>query len=171
MNKEDVNAAAAEEPAANRFTVDAQDRAARLRAIAEEFPDDADPRTLTVAELRLASATSIQALENAARLVEAAPQLAVHADVAVIREMIAFELAYGGVRDQAKAVARRMDRFILRRKLVVAKMVRVLYRVAKGYVTADEGDAVRPHVEELGRALAPRRRKPAPPPDEEVAKK
>jgi len=164
--------AAAEEPAANRYTADAQERRLHLRALGEEFPDDADPRTLTASEVRLANGTSIEALERAARLIEATPNLGTPAEVAAIRDMIAFELAYGGVRDDAKAVARRIDRSIVRRKLKVAKIVRVIYRLGKGYVTSDEGDAVRPLVEDLGRALAPqRRRKPSPPPDEEVKAK
>jgi hypothetical protein len=171
MSKEEVVKAAAPEPAANRYTPDAQERVSRLRAIGDEFPDGADPRTLNAGELRMVRQTSIDALEQAARLAEATPAIAQVVDVEAIRDMIAFELAYGGMRDEAKALGRRVDRGILRRKLKVAKMVRVAYRMAKGYVTADEGDAVRPHVEALGRALAPRRRKPAPPPDEEVAKK
>ena len=169
--EEEVVKAAAEEPAANRYTSDAQERASHLRSIGEEFPDDADPRILTETELRMVRQTSIDALEKAARLAEATPAIAQVVDVEAIRDLIAYELAYGGVRDEAKAVGRRVHRVILRRKLKVAKMIRVAYRMAKGYVTADEGDAVRPHVEALGRALAPRRRKPAPPPDEAVTKK
>lgn len=171
MNKaEEAVRVTVEEPAANRYTPDAQERAARLRAIGEEFPDDADPRTLTEGELRMVRQTSIDALEQAARLAEATPAIARVLDVVAIRDMIAYELAYGGMRDEAKALGRRVDRAILRRKLKVAKMVRVAYRMAKGYVTADEGDAVRPLVDALGRALVPKRRKPAPP-DEAVTKK
>ena len=171
MAKEIVNAAA-EEPAANHYSVDAQERRVRIRALVDEFPDDADPRTLTTAELRLASATSIEALERAARLVETKPQLGTASDVAAIRDMIAYELAYGAVRDEAKAVERRIDRTILRRKLKVAKIVRVIYRMGKSFVTGDEGDAVRPLVEQLGRELVPqRRRRPTTPPEEAAAKK
>jgi hypothetical protein len=167
-----TTAAADEQPAANRFTPDAQERAARLRAMAAEFPDEADPKPLTESELRLARRTSLAALEKAATLVEAVPEVGHIADVREIRDAIAFELAYGGVRDAARFMARRVDMAILRRKLKVAKMVRALFRMAKGYVTLDAGDAAKPHVAELKRTLVPpRRKKPAPPADVEAAAK
>lgn len=40
------------------------------------------------------------------------------------REAIAFELAYIGVRDEARALARRIDLAILRRKLTAVKSTR-----------------------------------------------
>lgn len=146
---------------ANKFTPDAQERMARLRAMAAEFPDEADPKQLTLAEIRLARSTSAAALENAAILIEAAPAVsgAIAADAVELRDAIAFELAYGGVRDEARALARRIDMAILRRKLKAAKVARGLYRVAKGFVTVDAGDAVRPHVREIKRALGGRRRR------------
>lgn len=150
---------AVEEPAANRFTPDAGDRITRLRTMATEFPDDAQPRPLTTAEIRLARGTTVAALEKAALLAEAAPEIAV-AEVTELRDAIAFELAYGGMRDEAMALARRIDLAILRRKLKAVKMARGLYRVAKGYVTLDAGDSVRPHVTEMKRSLNRRRRKP-----------
>lgn len=144
---------------ANKFTPDAQERIARLRAVAAEFPDDAEPRPLTPAEIRLARTTSVATLENGAVLLEAAPTISGVADVVELRDAIAFELAYGGVRDEARALARRIDLAILRRKLKASKAARGLYRMAKGFVTMDAGDAVRPHVAELKRSLRARRRR------------
>jgi len=139
-------------PVANRFTPDAQDRTARLRAIVADLPDEADPKPLTLAQIRLARATSVAALEKAAVFVEAAPGVDV-VDAAELRDAIAFELAYEGVRDEALALARRIDHAILRRKLKASKSTRSLYRIAKGYVTLDVGDSVRPHVAEMKRSL------------------
>jgi hypothetical protein len=144
---------------ANKFTPDAQERMTRLRAMAEEIPDDADPKPLTTAEIRLARSTSVTTLENAALFVEAAPTISsAVADAVQLRDAIGFELAYGGVRDEARALARRIDLAILRRKLKAAKSARGLYRVAKGYITVDAGDSVRTHVTDIRRSLAPRRR-------------
>ena len=148
---------------ANRFTPDAQDRVARLRAWAADFPEEKDSRPLTRDEILVARITTPAALEKAALFAEAAPALSNGvADVVEFREAIAFELAYGGVRDEALAVARRIDRAILRRKLKAALTARGLYRLAKGYVTMDAGDAVRPHLSEMKRALVrpPRRTRP-----------
>ncbi|HEY0141834.1 MAG TPA: hypothetical protein VGF48_13125 [Thermoanaerobaculia bacterium] len=160
----------ASEPA-NKYTPDAQERMTRLRTMAAEFPDEAEPKPLTTAEIRLARSTSLAALENAALIVEASPVVGgAIADPVELRDAISFELAYGGVRDEARALARRIDLAILRRKLKAARSARGLYRVAKGFVTVDAGDAVRPHVTEMKRSLAGRRRRkttpsPAPPTD------
>ena len=150
---------------ANKYTPDAQERMTRLRTMASEFPDEADPKALTLGEIRLARRTSAAALESAAVLIDAQPAvggLAV-ADAAELREAIAFEIAYGGVRDEARALARRVDLAIMRRKLKAAKAARGLYRVAKGFVTVDAGEPARPHVREMKQALAGgrRRKKPA----------
>jgi hypothetical protein len=154
----------AKEPA-NKFTPDAQERMTRLRTMASEFPDEADPKALTPAEIRLARVTSAAALENAAILMEAQPAVGAGgvADAVELREAIAFEIAYGGVRDEARALARRIDLAIMRRKLKAAKAARGLYRVAKGYITVDAGESVRPHVAEMKKELVParRRKKPA----------
>lgn len=170
MNSEEqVNAnnngksAAAEEPVvANRYTPDAQDRVVRLRAMAMEFPDDQEPRPLTIAEVRLARRTTVEALEKAALFAEATEGIGDRvADVVDLRDAIAFELAYGGVRDEAQAMVRRIDHAILRRKLKAVRTTRGLYRVAKGFVTLDAGDSVRTHLAEMKRTLVPpaRRRK------------
>ena len=128
-----------EEPA-NRFTPDAQERMSRLRTMASEFPDVTDPKPLTSAEIRLARSTSTATLENAALFVDAAPVIGnAVVDPTELRDAIAFELAYGGGRDEAQALARRVDHAILRRKLKASKSARGLYRVAKGYVTVDAG--------------------------------
>ncbi len=157
---------------ANKFTPDAQKRMSHLRAIAAEFADEAAPRPLTTAEIRLARSTSAATLENAAVFIEAAPDVgAAVADAGELREAIAFELAYGGVRDEARALARRVDMAILRRKLKASKAARGLYRVAKGYVTVDAGDSVRPHVAEIKRSLVVRRRKTPAVPAPQIAVK
>lgn len=168
-----VTAAAAEEqPVANRFTPDAEERKARLRAMAAEFPDEADPRPLTESEIRLARETSLAALEKAASLAEAVPDVGHIVDIGEIRDAIAFELAYGSMRDEAHSLIRRVDLAILRRKLKVAKMVRALFRMTRGYVTLDAGDTAKPHFAALKRTLVrPRRKKPAPPADTEAAAK
>jgi len=154
----------AKEPA-NKYTPDALERMARLRAMASEFPDEADPKALTPAEIRLARVTSATALENAAVLLEASPvDVGPVADAEELRDAIAFEMAYGGVRDAARAFARRVDLAIMRRKLKAARAARGLYRVAKGYATVDFGEPLRPHVAEMKQALGTsrrRRKKPA----------
>ena len=164
-----------EEPVANRFSPDADERKARLRAMAAEFSDEADPRPLTSAEVRLARQTTPAALETAAVFVDAEPRVGgAVTSVAELRDAIAFELAYSGVRDEARALARRVDRAILRRKLKAVKATRGLYRVAKGYVSMDVGEPIRTHVEDMKRTLnRPRRRKSAPPaqPDAAAAKR
>lgn len=156
----------ASEPA-NKFTPDAQERMARIRAMAAAFPDDADPRPLTTAEVRLARSTSAATLESAAIFVEAAPSVGGPvANAGELRDAIAFELAYAGVRDEARALARRIDHAIMRRKLKATRAARAVYRMAKGFLTVDAGDAVRPHVTELKRSLATRRRRRIVPPTE-----
>ena len=136
--KLDTGAAAAEDPVANRYTPDAQERVARLRAMAAEFPDDEEPRPLTVDEIRLARRTTITALEKAALFSEAAPGVSTPvADATLLRDAIAFELAYGGLRNEALALGRKVDHAILRRKLKAVLAARGLYRVAKGFVTVD----------------------------------
>jgi len=160
-------ALAADDPAATRYTTDALERVTRLRAMATEFPDDSDPRPLTVAEIRLARVTTITALEKAALFVEAAPGVGTSvAKAAELRDAIGFELAYGGLRDEALAMARRVDHAILRRKLKAVRATRGLYRIAKGFVTVDAGDGVRTHLDEMKRALVRPRRKRIPPPAE-----
>ncbi|HJQ35822.1 MAG TPA: hypothetical protein VKB93_01655 [Thermoanaerobaculia bacterium] len=154
-----------QQPAANRFTPDAQERMARLRAMAAEFPDASEPQTLTPGDIRLARYTSVAALEKAALFAEAAPGMgAPVTNVSELRDAIAFEMAYGGVRDEALALARSIEHAILRRKLKAAKSARGLFKIAKGYVTLDVGDPVRPHLDAMKRSFTrPRRRKLAAP--------
>jgi hypothetical protein len=151
----------APEPIPNGFTPDAQERMARLRAMAAEFPDEPDPRPLTPAEIRLARQTTATALEKTAVFAEAAPGVGNPVtSAAELRDAIAFELAYSGVRDQARALARHIDLAILRRKLKAVRSARGLYRMAKGYVTLDVGEPVRPHVADMKRTFTrPRRKK------------
>jgi hypothetical protein len=153
-------------PAASPQTLDAQDKIARLRAIANDFPDDVEPKPLTPAERQLASRTSIVFVEKAAVFAEAAPNIgvALSVDTAALRDAIASDLAYGGVVDETRTLTSRMEAANLRKKLKAVKVARGIYRVAKGYVTTDLGNAVTPHVDEMKRALQrPRKKKVAPP--------
>ena len=153
----------ADEPQANRFTADAVRRRELLRALVEDLDEPAPP-ALTSMEVRLARHTPVAALEKAALFIDAVPGFGEMIDVTELREVIAFELAYDGVRVEAMVLARRIDQIILRRKLRAVKAVRALYKIAKGYVTLDAGDAARTHVEALKKTLvrpARRRKKEA----------
>jgi hypothetical protein len=159
------------EPAPNRYALDAQARIALLRGITDFLDDEDDARPLTPAEMRLASLTTPAVLEKAALFSDAAPTVASGiVNASQLRDTIAYELAYDGVIDELLAAARRGRLKILRRKLTVTRNVRVLYRMAKGYVTSDAGDSMRTHLEEMKRTLVrPRRKKVAAPPEEEAA--
>jgi len=152
---------------ANRYTADAQRRVEALRAMAEAFPNLAGNRPLTSMEIRLARHTPIEALESAAVLAEATPQLAGVIDVDEVRNVIMFELAYDNVRGEAVALARHIEHAILRRKLKAVKAVRALYRMAKAYATMDAGDPIVPHVQSLKHTLVRRRRRKSAPQAEE----
>ena len=151
----------AQEPAATRFTPDAQQWMARLRAMSAEFPDVSEPQALTPKDIRLARLTSAAALEKAAIFAEAAPGMGTPVtNVSELRDAIAFEMAYIGVRDEARALARHIDLAILRRKLKAVKTAKGLYKIGKGYVTLDVGEPVRPHVDEMKRTFGrPHRKK------------
>jgi len=153
--------APAPEPIPNGYTADAQERMARLRAMADQFPDESDPkRALTPAEVRIARGATPAALEKAAVFAEGGPNVGAPASAAEMRDAIAFELAYSGVRDLASLLAHRVDRAILRRKLKAVRSARSVVVMAKSFATLDEGEAVRPQVGEMRRAFRhPRRRK------------
>jgi hypothetical protein len=142
-------------PAPSPQTLDAQDKIARLRAIADSFPDETQLKPLTPAERQLANRTPIVFVEKAALFAEAAPAIgvALSVDPAELRDAIASDLASGGIVDETRTLTSRIESANTRKKLAAVKMARGLYRVAKGYVTTDLGNAVRPHVEEMGRAL------------------
>lgn len=162
--QEDETAPVEVPAAANRYTADASRRMALLRAMAEDFAAaDGDRRPLRSTEIRLARHTSAAALEMGALLTEEVPELGGSVVKPMeVRDVIAYELAYGGVRDAALALARSIDHGILRRKLKAVLAVRALYRMAKGYATTDARDRVHVHLAELKRALVvPRRRKKA----------
>lgn len=145
----------------NPLLADAQDKIAQVRALAAAFPDEADQNTLTSQELGLANATSVQFLEKAAQLAEAAPAVgaAVDTDVTVLRDAIYSELAYGALVDQLDALARQVEMAILSRKLKAVKVARSLYQIAKVYVNTDAGTPLKPHVQELKRTLQRKRKK------------
>src|SRR5215213_9859993 len=156
-------------PPPNRFSADAEERMARLRLMAAEFPDETDPDTaISSGEMSLARSTTAASLEKAAVFMQTAPAFSgMVADPNGLREAIAFEQAYGGVRDEARSLARRIDLAILRRKLKAARGARAMYRMAKGYASVPEGESVRTHVADLKRTFSKpraRRKKAAAPP-------
>jgi hypothetical protein len=156
-------------PPVNQQTLDAQDKIARLRAIADEFVGDTDLTPLTPAQRQLALKTSVEFLEKTAIFSEAAPNVGVALSVntAALRDASASRLAKGGVIDEARAGAKRMEAAMLRAHYEATKIARGVYRVAKGYVTTDPGDAVAPHVQEMKRTLQrPKRAKKAAKPAE-----
>lgn len=152
---------AAEDQPPNRYTADAQERIARLRELINDFPSEADPKPLTVAERRLARATKPEALENASRVAEERPGITgnFEEDVAKMRDAIAYRLAYTSVRNQYLAGAKHIDEEILRKQLEAAKIARGIYRTAKGFITLDAGDALKTYVADLKEALVGNRRK------------
>ncbi|HYI09742.1 MAG TPA: hypothetical protein VEK57_11820 [Thermoanaerobaculia bacterium] len=164
------------EPAApqpNIFTADAQERMARLRDMGVDFPDEAEPVALTRADKILAGRTPVAALEKAAVFAEAAPEVvAVFAnDLPVLREAIAFELAYNGVSEEAHAFARRVDLAIYRKKLKAVTIARAIFRFGKVYMTIDAGDPMKTHIDDLRHALRTmraRRKKLAPPAPKQI---
>jgi hypothetical protein len=154
--------AAPKEPAANRFTADARRRIALLQTVAADLTEDPERRALRPTEIRLARHTSAVALEKAAVFAESQEIGRDLVEPLELREVISFELAYGGVRDAALVLAREIDLAILRRKLKAVLAVRALYRVAKAYRSLSAGDKAHTHLVELKRALVvPRRRKVA----------
>ena len=142
-------------PAPSPQTLDAQDKIARLRAIAEDFPDDPQLKPLTQAEKQLANSTPIVFVEKAAVFAEAAPNIgvALSVDTGELRDAIAADLAYGGIVDETRTLIARIEASNLRKKLKAVKVARGVYRVGKSYVTTDLGNTVKPHVEEMKRAL------------------
>jgi hypothetical protein len=147
-------------PMPNPFLADAQQKIAMIRAISAAFPDTADPLPLTLAQRRLARATTISFLEKSALFVDAAPSVgAAVSDAASVREAALWELAYGGVVDEAMTLARRVATDIARKKLKAAVAARAIYRVGKGFITSHAGDGLKPHVAEMKRTLTKRRKK------------
>jgi hypothetical protein len=146
----------------NPFLADAQQKIALIRAISAAFPDTADPQPLSVAERQLAAKTTIAFLEKSALFVDAAPAVgAAVSDAASVREAALWELAYGGVVDEAMTLVRRVVTDIARKKLKAAIAARAIYRVGKGFVTSHAGDGLRPHVAEMKRTLTKRPKKRA----------
>src|SRR5688572_14965786 len=106
-----------ETPSANIYTPDANERMLRLRGWATEFPHASNGKKLTRGQIAKARRTSLAALEKAAVIAEAMPAFGFTAgQIASIREAIAFEIAYAGVRDEANGFGNRVDMEILCRK-------------------------------------------------------
>ena len=70
-----------------------------------------------------------------------------------MRDAIASELAPGGVVDETRTLTSRLEDANTRKKLKAVKVARDVYRVAKSFVATDLGNAVKPHVDEMKRAL------------------
>ena len=144
----------------NRYTADVQEAIQRLRAITEEIIKDANLRPLTLAETRLARATDPAALEKAAAICEGEPgvddQLA---SASRMRDALAYVQAFESLRDEYVTCTRLVDQSVLCKKLDAVKEARVVYRLGKGMITAEAGDALRPKVEALKNALVRPRRK------------
>ena len=155
-------------PAATRYSADAAERMLRLRQMAADFPAETDPRPLTKSEMSIASQTSVTAMEKAAVFADAVPRISDGViDVEETRDAASFELAYGGVRDEARALARRIELAILRKKLGPAIATRNLYGVGK--IMARNDAMIRTHVADMKRALvSPRRKKLGAQPTEAV---
>jgi hypothetical protein len=132
-----------------------QERIARLRAFADEFlVEDATP--LTTAQLRLINGTPIAFLEKAALFADATPVIgkSLGSDVAkLLRQAMVAETENGGIIDEAQALIRRLEIANARQKLKAVKTARALYRLAKSYVTTDEGDDAKTRVDDMQRAL------------------
>ena len=145
----------------NPLQADAQEKIAQVRALAASFPGQADQNALTVRERRLANGTPVQFLERAAQLAEAASALGATVDVALLRDAVYWELAYGGLVDQINTLGRQVEMAIVSRKLKAVKAARSLYQMAKVYAATDEGRSMKPKVQELKETLR-RKRKTAP---------
>ena len=149
----------------NPLLADAQDKIAKLQALAASFPEEPDQNSLTSTDLRLATATSVQFLERAAQLAEAVPVVgaAVDTNVSVLRNAVYSELAYGALVDQLNTLARQVGMAIASRKLKAVRVARSFYQVAKVYVTTDAGAPMKPHVQELKQTLQRKRKTKAKP--------
>ena len=151
-----------------RYTADAQERIARQRLMWAEFPVDPDARPLSTGEMAVARRLPAAALEKTVVMAEALPDIGVlFPDLPLVRDAIAFELAYAGVRDEARAFARRVDMAILWKKHKAGKAVHGFYRMSKTLTTVDAGDPFKPHVADMRRLLTSRR-KPTPAPEGET---
>jgi hypothetical protein len=132
-----------------------QQRIARLRAIASEFPEE-NARPLTAAELRLIASTPVEFLAKAALFADSTPNIgnALGAHVsASLRQAVTTDTENGGVVDEAHALIRRIEMANAHQKLEAVKAARALYRLAKSYITADVGDLAKTRVADMQRAL------------------
>jgi hypothetical protein len=127
------------------FLTDAREKIAQLRTIAAAFPDPGDPQALNLGGAAPGDGDQLRFLEKTAVFIEASPALeGALSEAATLRDAIAAELAWGGIADEAKALLRRVETAMARKKLKAAKAARALYRVGKSFVTSDAGDAMKP---------------------------
>ena len=129
---------------------------ARLRAIANEFPEDEDAVPLTPSELRLVSTTPMLFLEKCALFADSHPAVGKTLDddlAGIFRKAVTGEIHSGGVIAEANFVVRRAETHAARLKLRAAKLGRELYRLDKSFITTDAGDIAKERVEEMQSAL------------------
>jgi hypothetical protein len=145
---------------------DAQKKADLLRAMSEEFQDE-EKTALTPGQKRLASRTSVVFLDRGADFTDRVPNLSGAPAAAgnLMRTCVTADTAYAKVQTEAEALVRQVRLARLRTKLTGVMAARDVYRVAKSYAQTAEGRNVRPHVEDMARALnqRPRRKSETPP--------
>jgi hypothetical protein len=137
---------------------DAQKKVELVRQLAAEFKTEG-ARPLTPAEIALANRTPIVFLEKGAVFGEAAPGIgSTEAQIQLMRVTFHADIAYGKVLAEAEELTRQIRLAMLRGKLAAATFARGLYKVGKGYAQTEAGDAVKGHVQEMGKALTRPRR-------------
>jgi hypothetical protein len=164
-------AVAADEPNANPYAADALDRKNRLRALLEDLPNfDRSLPPVTSSQRRLATLTSVESLEQAALFAEEVPNVGGElSDVKKLRDKINFLLAFEGVREQALFLLADIDQVIVREKVEGAKYARGLYRMLQAYAVSAPNQRLQSKIKAMRYAFGfERRRKPAPPADEEI---
>src|SRR5687768_13585157 len=146
MTAKDTNqllAASADEPNSNPYNVDALERVNRLRAMIADVPGASDLPRLRSSEIRLANATSAEALEQAAVMAVNAPGVGGElANAPALRDALNYIFAYQQFREEMAAALRQIDLALVHRKLVAAKLARPLYQVMKAYAASEVGDAL-----------------------------
>ena len=146
---------------------DARKKAELIRSLAAEFRDDDAPGPLSTTRMRLASRTTPAFLDKGAVISRVVPNLSGTPPGAAdtMRMCVEADAAYAEVLAEAEELVRQIRMGMLRTKLKGVDLARIVYRTAKAYVQTDEGDAIRTHVEEMGRTLPhPRKPKAAPSP-------
>ena len=154
------------------YEMDAQAKIAALRAIAADFTPP-EPRSLTVAERRVVSATPRAFVEKAVNFGQTVPGLSqtANADFAGMRDGEAYSNAYEPLIAEIESLRQMVRKAVALRRLKSARSARSIYRMGKSYVLADGGDDAKTHIQEMKKALRRRPRNGAaqtPPPAPET---